>query len=99
MLINFNNSYFNDINSNDEKSKNTQTINGVELSEQEVRQVRELESTDRNVKAHEAAHQAAGGGLAGGASFTYTRGPDNKMYATAGEVLYKWKRAKPQKKL
>ena len=94
MLINFNNSYFNDINSNDEKSKNTQTINGVELSEQEVRQVRELESTDRNVKAHEAAHQAAGGGLAGGASFTYTRGPDNKMYATAGEVPIQMKEGK-----
>lgn len=61
-------------------------VNGVELSQKEVAQVRELQSIDRNVKAHEAAHQAAGGGLAGAASFTYTRGPDNQMYATAGEV-------------
>ncbi|RTJ15918.1 hypothetical protein C3H85_03610 [Campylobacter jejuni] len=74
---------------NDDKEKNgeqTQMVNGVELSQKEVAQVRELQSIDRNVKAHEAAHQAAGGGLAGAASFTYTRGPDNQMYATAGEV-------------
>lgn len=58
-------------------------INGVELTIQQVQQVRELQSIDRNVKAHEAAHQAAGGGLAGAASFSYTRGPDNQMYATA----------------
>ncbi|EAH4640374.1 putative metalloprotease CJM1_0395 family protein [Campylobacter jejuni] len=73
----------------DEKEKNgeqTQMVNGVELSQKEVAQVRELQSIDRNVKAHEAAHQATGGGLAGAASFTYTRGPDNQMYATAGEV-------------
>ncbi|EDP6442176.1 hypothetical protein FVN63_04910 [Campylobacter jejuni] len=73
----------------DDKEKNgeqTQMVNGVELSQKEVAQVRELQSIDRNAKAHEAAHQAAGGGLAGAASFTYTRGPDNQMYATAGEV-------------
>lgn len=73
----------------DEKEKNgeqTQMVNGIELSQKEVAQVRELQSIDRNVKAHEAAHQATGGGLAGAASFTYTRGPDNQMYATAGEV-------------
>lgn len=73
----------------DDKEKNgeqTQMVNGVKLSQKEVAQVRELQSIDRNVKAHEAAHQAAGGGLAGAASFTYTRGPDNQMYATAGEV-------------
>ncbi|EPX1959974.1 putative metalloprotease CJM1_0395 family protein [Campylobacter coli] len=73
----------------DDKEKNgeqTQMVNGVELSQKEVAQVRELQSIDRNVKAHEAAHQAAGGGLAGAASFSYTRGPDNQMYATAGEV-------------
>ncbi|HDZ4934490.1 TPA: hypothetical protein RTF94_001580 [Campylobacter jejuni] len=70
----------------EKNSEQTQMVNGVELSQKEVQQVRELQSIDRNVKAHEAAHQAAGGGLAGAASFTYTRGPDNQMYATAGEV-------------
>ncbi|EAI5565917.1 TPA: hypothetical protein SBW40_001440 [Campylobacter coli] len=66
-----------------QNNEQTQMINGVELT---IQQVRELQSIDRNVKAHEAAHQAAGGGLAGAASFSYTRGPDNQMYATAGEV-------------
>ncbi|HED6832156.1 TPA: hypothetical protein R5151_000615 [Campylobacter coli] len=69
-----------------QNSEQTQMINGVELTLQQVQQLRELQSIDRNVKAHEAAHQAAGGGLAGAASFSYTRGPDNQMYAVAGEV-------------
>ncbi len=69
-----------------QNNEQTQMINGVELTMQQVQQVRELQSIDRNVKAHEAAHQAAGGGLAGAVSFSYTRGPDNQMYATAGEV-------------
>ena len=38
------------------------------------------------MRAHEAAHKAAGGSLAGSASFTYQRGPDGKMYAIGGEV-------------
>ncbi|EAH8151396.1 putative metalloprotease CJM1_0395 family protein [Campylobacter lari] len=69
-----------------EKEKKTQKVNGKDLSESEVRQVRELEKIDREVRAHEAAHQAAGGALAGAASFGYTRGPDNRMYAVEGEV-------------
>ncbi|TQR30609.1 hypothetical protein DMB92_07255 [Campylobacter sp. MIT 99-7217] len=68
---------------NEEDSKNeVQT----ELSEAEKRVVQELQATDTKVKAHEMAHMAAGGGLAGSASYTYERGPDNKMYAVAGEV-------------
>ncbi|MBS4240415.1 hypothetical protein CVU5213_01515 [Campylobacter vulpis] len=70
----------------EENKEQTQMINGVELTMKEVQVVRELQSIDRNVKAHEAAHQAAGGGLAGAASYSYTKGPDNQMYATAGEV-------------
>ncbi|EAI7242362.1 hypothetical protein CK719_01200 [Campylobacter upsaliensis] len=73
----------------DKQKEQTQMINGVELTMKEVQLVRELQSIDRNVKAHEAAHQAAGGGLAGAASFSYTKGPDNQMYATAGEVPIK----------
>ncbi|HEB9333227.1 TPA: hypothetical protein RZK42_001045 [Campylobacter coli] len=69
-----------------QNNEQTQMINGVKLTLQQVQQLRELQSIDRNVKAHEAAHQAAGGGLAGAASFSYTRGPDNQMYAVAGEV-------------
>lgn len=49
-------------------------------------QVQKLKQADANVRQHEAAHQSAGGAHAGSASFTYTRGPDGKSYATAGEV-------------
>ena len=49
--------------------------------------ITKLESSDTKVRAHEAAHVAAGGGVVtGGANFSYTKGPDGKMYATAGEV-------------
>ncbi len=46
----------------------------------------ELAARDREVRMHEAAHQAAGGGLAGAASFSYETGPDGKRYAVGGEV-------------
>lgn len=58
----------------------------VTLSDAAQQQVQKLKQADANVRQHEAAHQAAGGSHAGGASFTYTRGPDGKNYATAGEV-------------
>ena len=58
----------------------------VTLSDAAQQQVQKLKQVDTNVRRHEAAHQAAGGSHAGGASFAYTRGPDGKNYATAGEV-------------
>ncbi len=58
-----------------------------ELSEEEKREVQELKQRDREVRAHEMAHMAAGGGLVqGGASYTYQRGPDGRSYAVGGEV-------------
>ncbi|WP_373070323.1 putative metalloprotease CJM1_0395 family protein [Sulfurimonas sp.] len=65
----------------EEKPKNE---NELELDEKRV--VFELQARDTEVRAHEAAHQAAGGGMTGGANFTYERGPDGKMYAVGGEV-------------
>ena len=57
------------------------------LTPEEQRQVRQLEQIDRRVRAHEQAHVAVGGDLVkGGATFTYTTGPDDKRYAVAGEV-------------
>lgn len=56
------------------------------LSRQEQQQLRELRRRDREVRAHEAAHQAAGGRYAGPASFEFERGPDGVRYAVAGEV-------------
>ncbi|MBY6265074.1 hypothetical protein EI613_24595 [Azospirillum sp. 412522] len=58
----------------------------VTLSDAARQQVQKLKQADTGVRQHEAAHQAAGGSHAGGASFTLTRGPDGKNYATAGEV-------------
>lgn len=57
-----------------------------ELSSEEKAYVQKLSSIDTKVKAHEQAHKAAGGALAGSASYTYEKGPDNKLYAVAGEV-------------
>lgn len=59
---------------------------GQELSEEEQKQVEDLKRIDRHVRAHEAAHQSAAGGLARGKSFTYSQGPDGNQYAVAGEV-------------
>lgn len=49
--------------------------------------VSELQSVDAEVRAHEAAHAAAGGShITGGVSYTYHTGPDGKRYAVGGEV-------------
>ncbi|MDQ7045561.1 MAG: putative metalloprotease CJM1_0395 family protein [Sulfurimonas sp.] len=56
------------------------------LSPDEERLVNDLQSRDSEVKTHEAAHQSAGGGMTGAASYTYQQGPDGKMYAIGGEV-------------
>lgn len=57
------------------------------LTPQQQQQVAELQQTDREVRAHEAAHMAAGRGVVtSGASYTYTYGPDGKRYAVGGEV-------------
>ena len=48
--------------------------------------VRELRNTEREVIAHEAAHQAAAGRFGGPVSYTRTTGPDGKSYITGGEV-------------
>jgi SprA-related family len=56
------------------------------LTPEQQRQVEHLKQVDKQVRAHEAAHQAAGAGLTGAANFTYVRGPDGKQYAVAGDV-------------
>lgn len=97
MNINFNTNYSlnlaqqnsgKTLNNKDKNEDDTQkqVVDGLELDAKQIQQLRELQSTDREVKAHEAAHQAAGGSLAGGASYSYVKGPDNQMYAVSGEV-------------
>lgn len=68
---------------NKEEQKSSGT-NKLDSSEQQ--EVNKLQARDTEVRAHEAAHKAAGGGLAGSASYSYQRGPDGKMYAIGGEV-------------
>jgi hypothetical protein len=63
-----------------------QSDNPNNLSVDEQRLLKELTARDSEVKTHEAAHQALGGGLTGAASYTYQQGPDGKMYAIGGEV-------------
>ncbi|MBN2476999.1 MAG: hypothetical protein JXB62_20495 [Pirellulales bacterium] len=58
-----------------------------ELTEEQQRQVQQLKTRDREVRAHEQAHLAAAGPYArGGASFSYQAGPDGRRYAVGGEV-------------
>lgn len=69
------------------KKEKKQSSADNELSESDKKRVQELKKIDREVRTHEQAHLAASGGLArGGASFTYTKGPDGKKYASGGEV-------------
>jgi hypothetical protein len=56
------------------------------LTSEEEQVVRKLAQRDRAVRAHEAAHQAAGGDMTGSAAFTTETGPDGKQYAVGGEV-------------
>ncbi len=78
------------INKNSQKDKSEEkskpkTANELDPAEKKL--VQELQSRDAEVRAHEAAHLAAAGGLAaGGASYTYQQGPDGKQYAIGGEV-------------
>ena len=57
-------------------------------------EILKLQQRDAHVKAHEMAHKAAGGNLAGSASYTYKTGPDGKRYAVAGEVPIAIKKGK-----
>lgn len=68
-------------------TRGTSGNRGAQLSEADQQRVRELQQRDREVRAHELAHVAAGAGLIlRGASFTYDTGPDGQRYAIGGEV-------------
>lgn len=56
------------------------------LTDTDLQALAKLKARDREVRAHEAAHQSVGGIHAGAASFTYQRGPDGVQYAVGGEV-------------
>lgn len=56
------------------------------LEDAELQILSDLKARDREVRAHEAAHQAVGGQYAGSISYVYERGPDGAQYAVGGEV-------------
>ena len=66
------------------------SIGKEELTKSEKEQIKELEKSDKTVKAHEQAHLAAAVGLTtGGAKYSYQTGPDGKRYAIGGSVPIK----------
>ena len=73
--------------SSQESEDTAQLTDEVATDSRTQAQLVKLKATDRAVRAHEQAHISAAGGYAkGGASFSYTRGPDGKLYAVGGEV-------------
>lgn len=68
-------------------SRSNQTdAKGEPLSDEEQRQLDQLQQTDADVRAHEQAHKAAAGQYGGAISYDYQRGPDGQRYAVGGEV-------------
>ena len=68
------------------KEPSPEQESAIELSPEEQQRVQELAARDAEVRAHENAHVAAAGGLAGAPSYSYTVGPDGKRYAVGGSV-------------
>lgn len=77
------------------------TANAKDMSSAELTKLLELQKRDTEVRAHEQAHLSrAGQHAAGGASYSYTTGPDGVRYATSGEVpIDMSKEATPQQTL
>ena len=50
------------------------------------KEVEAYKARDQEVRTHERAHQSAGGQYASAPSYSLSRGPDGKRYATGGEV-------------
>ncbi len=69
----------------DSSEDSTTSREKLELS-QEAQEIRELQLRDREVRAHEAAHAAAGGAYAGSPTYTFEHGPDGHSYAVGGSV-------------
>lgn len=58
----------------------------ADLTAEQLRQLEQLKSTDREVRQHELAHQVAGGPYTGSPTYEYELGPDGQRYAVAGRV-------------
>ena len=60
--------------------------NEKERLDKEQKQIDELATVDRAVRAHEQAHSAVAGQYAGTTTYSFVRGPDGISYAVGGEV-------------
>lgn len=88
------NSQSNDDPSAEQEEQNSQETrqeqqDNAEQKQQEAKEqkvIDQLEMRDREVRAHEQAHAAIGGSLAGAPSYEFQTGPDGKKYAVGGEV-------------
>lgn len=68
-------------------TQSTRSQDGLNLSPEAQQQIAKLKARDQHVRAHEAAHSAAGGSLVrGAATYSYQQGPDGRRYAVGGEV-------------
>ncbi len=64
------------------------------LTEDEKKKVQELKKRDTEVRAHERAHAAAGGHMAGSPNYQFATGPDGQRYAVGGDVAIQMPSAK-----
>lgn len=73
----------------DHDSQGKKSVKNKDMSREEQQKLRELQQTDRKVRAHEQAHVSASGRIAVSApSYDYETGPDGKRYAVGGSVNY-----------
>lgn len=70
----------------DQKQVLAQKQDDSRKEEADRQQIQQLAQRDREVRAHEQAHMAAGGAHAGAARYSYEKGPDGVSYAVSGEV-------------
>ncbi len=69
------------------ESKKNSPQHQQHLSQEDLKTLTKLKQRDAEVRTHEQAHlSAAGQYAAGGASFSFTTGPDGKRYANSGSV-------------
>ncbi len=54
-------------------------------------ELQRLRMREQEVRMHEMAHKTVAGELAGPVRYTYTRGPDGRLYITGGEVQIRLK--------
>lgn len=79
----------NSIKNESQEDDNVNEASDSDSQHQEIQQERvinELESRDKEVRAHELAHAAVGGSFTGAPNYSFETGPDGKKYAVGGEV-------------